>query len=201
MIVVQHIADRNVLCITGIATPFPAGSLEARRQGDMLAVASPHEDYLITQWTAFDGWMRPDGSRFTSADEAFAYLDTTCRQKRLVGLPPLTFTAGEPLSGQRAVRLAGSNTVRIASSDDISQAGLPIGVTTAAADEGADVTVMIVGTVDEPTWSFSPGPVFLGLNGALVQIPPASGFVLQIGTALSATRLVVERSTPIILAQ
>ena len=60
---------------------------------------------------------------------------------------------------------------------------------------------MIVGAIDEPSWSFSPGPVFLGLNGALVQAPPASGFVLQIGTALSATRLVVERFSPIILAQ
>lgn len=132
---------------------------------------------------------------------SLGYLDETCRAKRPVGLPPITFTAGEPLSGQRAVRLAGSGTVRIASSDDISQAGLPIGVTTAAADEGADVPVMIVGAIDEPSWSFSPGPVFLGLNGALVQAPPASGFVLQIGTALSATRLVVERFSPIILAQ
>lgn len=85
MIVVQYLLDRNVLCITGVMMPFPAGSLEARRQGDMLAVAAPHEDYLLTQWTPFDGWMRPDGSRFATLDEAFAYLDATCRQKRPVG--------------------------------------------------------------------------------------------------------------------
>jgi hypothetical protein len=201
VILVQYLPDRNVLCVTGVATPFPAGSLEARRQGDMLAVASPHEDYLLTQWTVFSRWIRPNGQPFTSTDEAFAYLDATCREKRPVGLPPITFTAGEPLSGHRAVRLAGSGTVRVASADDIAQAGLVAGVTLHAAEEGEPVAVAIVGEVVEPSWSFAPGPVFLGLNGALVQAPPASGFVQPMGTAITPTRLIVERGAPIILAQ
>jgi hypothetical protein len=201
VILVQYLPDRNVLCVTGVATPFPAGSLEARRQGDMLAVASPHENFLVTQWTVFTGWSRPSGVPFASTDEAFAYLDAVCREKRPVGLPPLTFVAGEPLSGHRAVRLAGAGTVRVASSGDIAQAGLVLGVTTGAAEEGSPVAVMVVGEVDEPSWSFAPGPVFLGLNGALVQAPPASGFVQQMGTAVYSTRLIVERAAPIILAQ
>nr|USU32875.1 hypothetical protein NG677_04025 [Methylobacterium sp. OTU13CASTA1] len=85
MILVQYLPDRNVLCVTGVATPFPAGSLEARRQGDMLAVASPHENFLLTQWTVSSGWSRPSGQPFASTDEAFAYLDATCREKRPVG--------------------------------------------------------------------------------------------------------------------
>lgn len=151
--------------------------------------------------TAYTNLMDRAGLGFLSAVEAKAYLDGEFAKQRPAGLPPITFTAGQPLSGHRAVRLAGSGAVRFASADDITQAGLVAGVTLHAAEEGEPVAVAIVGEVVEPSWSFAPGPVFLGLNGALVQAPPASGFVQPMGTAITPTRLIVERGTPIILAQ
>ena len=200
MILVQFLPDRNVLCVTGIPTPFPAGSLEARQSGEMLALASPHENFLLTQWTRFDGWLQPDGEAFTSAAEAFAYLDATCRKKRPVGLLRLAFTADEPLGGHQVVRISGLGRVQIASCADVAQAGYAIGVTMGAADLGADVPVMVIGEMIEPSWSFTLGPVFLGLNGALVQAPPTTGFVLQVGTAIEPTRLIVALDEPYILA-
>ena len=114
---VTYDADRNILCVHGIATPFPAGSLAVVRDGDMLAVASPHESSLICRLTDYAAWQKGDGTAFASADEAFAYLDEVCRRKRPVGLTPLPFTAGEPIGGHKAVRIVAGGLMRLASSD------------------------------------------------------------------------------------
>ena len=76
-----------------------------------------------------------------------------------------------------------------------------MGVSLTAADEGDSLDAMIQGEVVEASWSWSPGPVFLGKAGGLVQTPPTAGFIQQIGTATSATKIVISPSTPIVLAQ
>ena len=66
------------------------------------------------------------------------------------------------------------------------------GVTTGAASEDATVTIMANGEMTEGSWSWSPGPVWLGTSGTLTQTPPSSGSVVRVGTALGATTLFVE---------
>ena len=83
----SFLPDQNALAVPGIPVPFPAGSLIAVRQADMLAIASPVDGTLICQWARFDVWVMPDGSVFPTVDAAFAQLDAVCRQKRPVGGP------------------------------------------------------------------------------------------------------------------
>ena len=108
------------------------------------------------------------------------------------------FTAGDTLSGHRAVYSDGV-VVRYASADNLSSAERCVGITTQSAVTGSTVLVRRSGLLVEPTWSWAPGPVFLGLTGALTQVPPTSGVSLQVGVALDATTLDVRVDTPIIL--
>ena len=49
-------------------------------------------------------------------------------------------------------------------------------------------------------WSFSPGPVFVGASGALVQtLPPGAIFAQVVGYALAPTRIRVDVQPPIVL--
>jgi hypothetical protein len=103
--------------------------------------------------------------------------------------------AGEALGGHRVVKIAA--TAEYASADDAAGCDQTLGVTTGAAAKGASVTVRTYGALTELTWTWTSGPVYLGLAGQLTQTPPASGVVLQIGTAETATRIFVNPQIPI----
>jgi hypothetical protein len=109
--------------------------------------------------------------------------------------------AGEALSALRAVRAAPSGELFYASHNVPADAHAVLGVTTTAAAAGG--VVFAVGSGAEVTdagWAWTPGlPVFLGALGALTQSPPASGFLLRVGTATSPTRLLVRIEEPVIL--
>lgn len=111
----------------------------------------------------------------------------------------LSFTAATALSGHKAVRAIGDGSVGYASADQVAQAGTVVGVTTGAAGIGNPISVVAEGIVDEPSWSWGAGPVWLGLNGALTQTIPQSGVLQRIGLALSPTRLLVALTPPILL--
>lgn len=112
----------------------------------------------------------------------------------------VTLTAGADLSGHKVVRATGTDHVDYASSDDPAHIGSAIGVTYGAAAAGTPIAVVTSGPIVEPTWSWTPGPVFLGINGALTQTAPTSGFVQTVGVATSPTRLIVEIGMAILRA-
>jgi len=179
---------------------FPACALRATMDasGKIRVMSLAETAELYTDWFRIETL---DGRTFDTPEDAKAYVDGILMRRPVIAVTPPPFTAGEPLSGQRVMRLAGIGVVRTASSDDVSQVGLVLGVSNHAADEGEAVAVTVVGPLSDAAWSFSPGPVFLGLNGALIQAPPSSGFVQQIATATTPTDIVVQRGAPIILAQ
>lgn len=99
-------------------------------------------------------------------------------------------TAGEALSGHRAVRFnAGSAFYADRTAANAAHAA---GITTGAAAMGAAVGVQIDGELTEPSWTWAPGPVWLGLTGFLTQVIPTSGSIVRIGTAKTATTIIVE---------
>lgn len=104
--------------------------------------------------------------------------------------------AAVTLGGHKAVRGTPAGAV-YASAAILADLGTVIGVTTGAAAAGADVAVVSSGAIDEPSWAWAPGPVWLGLDGNLTQIPPAGAFVQQIGVAVGPTRLIVSLGPPI----
>ena len=109
--------------------------------------------------------------------------------------------ASVSLSGHRAVISTGAGAA-YASADVLEHSRLILGVTTGAAAQGSPVTIQVTDEIEEGSWSWEPGPVFLGLSGQLVQPAPTGvAFVRQVGVALTATRLLVTPMPPITLAQ
>jgi hypothetical protein len=113
-----------------------------------------------------------------------------------------TEVAATVLSGHRVVTRQTDGTVGYASNDDLADVNAPLWITTGAAASGALVTVVAYGVIDEPSWAWTPGPVYLGSGGLITQTPPAGPgalFIAQIGFATSPTSVFVERSSSITL--
>ena len=78
----------------------------------------------------------------------------------------------------------------LASCDQPGQAGKVLGLSLAAGALGIQITYSAAGVVTDQAWNWTPGPIFLGLNGALTQqLPAAATFVQQVALALSPTSL------------
>lgn len=110
----------------------------------------------------------------------------------------ISMVAAAALSGHRAVA-ANSQSLAVYASSDTPSVLAVTGITASASEPGAQVLVQYAGEMVEPSWNWQPGPVWLGLNGLLTQAPPTSGALLQIGTALGATRLLIEIGAPVFL--
>ena len=98
--------------------------------------------------------------------------------------------AGQILGGHRAVWINAGQAF-YASADDLTSSELVAGITTMAVSSGDSVVIQNAGEITEPSWNWSQGVVYLGLNGQLTQTPPSSGVNTEIGVALSATKLLV----------
>lgn len=105
--------------------------------------------------------------------------------------------AANTLGGHRIVRVVAGE-VDYASADDLEHMDDVLGLTLAAAAQGASVQVLREGSITEPSWSWSPGePLFLGINGLITQTPGANAFDLPVGYAETATTAYITIGTPI----
>jgi hypothetical protein len=106
------------------------------------------------------------------------------------GASYLQYPAAVALSGHRGVYIAADG-VRYASNDAENARALA-GVTLGAANAGESVQVQTSGEISEPSWTWIvEQPVYLGLNGALTQVPPSSGVQVVVGLAVAPTKLLV----------
>ena len=95
--------------------------------------------------------------------------------------------AGESISGHRAIRL-NNGFAFYCNSMALDNAGTAIGISTQATLTGGTFNVQTLGIIDEGSWNWIPGPVFVGNNGLLTQIPTGV-FTQQIGVATTATEI------------
>ncbi|MGA6208064.1 hypothetical protein ACPESR_25255 [Nocardia testacea] len=110
----------------------------------------------------------------------------------------LTGEAAVPLGGHRAVYRRPDGLIDYASATDPGHMAVPIWITTGAAAAGDTVTMVAVGGITEGSWSWAPGPIFLGAGGALVQaLPPGALFLAVIAAASTATTVWVDRQPSI----
>jgi len=113
----------------------------------------------------------------------------------------ISYTAGAPLSGHRAVVMQDDGTINYADNTNPSHAFRVIGITTGAIASDVAGDVRIFGRITEPSWSWAIGdPVYLSTAGMLTQTPPAAGFLLKIGCPEASDTLLVKIGEPIILA-
>ncbi len=108
--------------------------------------------------------------------------------------------AGEQLSALRlAYELDG--VVRYLDAHDAEHIDLAAGITLTAAGQGELINLQLSGPLDDSTWSWAPGPVWLGAEGTLTQSPPVEGFLLYVGAAVSLTRIIINIDQPVGLAE
>jgi len=113
-----------------------------------------------------------------------------------VGGEAVARQAGETLSALRGVyELDGQ--VFALDYRDAAHVDLLLGITLTAAQAGEPINVQRLGALDDAGWSWAPGPVWLGVDGGLTQTPPADGFDVLLGTAVSSSRLLLNLQPPI----
>jgi hypothetical protein len=110
---------------------------------------------------------------------------------RLAG-PVIEVTAGENLSGHKAIAIVGSEAVH-SDHGTTAHRGLTRGITTGATSDGETARVQVYGPMIEGTWSWATGqPIYVGANGTLTQTPPANGWLQQIAVADSPTQIFID---------
>lgn len=65
---------------------------------------------------------------------------------------------------------------------------------------GPDLQVQVSGELTEPSWTWTPGYVYCGQDGQLAQPAQATGWLLAIGRAISATTIIIDIDTPLVRA-
>lgn len=108
-------------------------------------------------------------------------------------------TAGEPLSALKAVWEDEHGTVYALGYADDEHIDLLAGLTITAANAGAPITIQRSGPLDATGLNLTPGRVWLGVDGALTQSPPVTGFDVLIGYATAEKRLYIDFSDNILL--
>lgn len=153
-------------------------------QTEVLAIPKRNPDVRVSE-IAIPGPPGPPGEDGKSGALAFSYL------------------AAVPISGHRLVMLNRDGRLVYASAGELAHADRVLGVTTAAAAAGDSVVVQRAGELTEPSWSWEVDlPIYLGLDGALTQEPPAtpaSKFSLVVGVPVTPTTVFFNIGFPIAL--
>lgn len=104
------------------------------------------------------------------------------------------------ISGHRFILLDENQKARYASSDVHTHAAKILGMTLGASAIGDQIKVKRSGEIVEPSWNLIPDmAVYLGLNGMLTQVEPAtpSVFSLIVGFPVTTTKLFLSFREPI----
>ena len=112
----------------------------------------------------------------------------------------LVTVGATPLSGHTAVALDSGGLLVYADCTNLAHIGAVQGVIANAYSPGDQAVVQTGFELVHAGWSFSPGPVFVGASGALVQVLPAGAVFAQvIGYALAPTLVRIDVQPPIVL--
>lgn len=117
-----------------------------------------------------------------------------------VGVGSLAYVAvtARALSGHRVVTMTPDG-LDYASSDEIEHATAPLWLTTSAWADGVPATVTTRGVIEEGSWAWSPGPLFLGLNGVLSPTIPGGAVFARIVAGVVDSTTIDYQPQPAIL--
>lgn len=107
-----------------------------------------------------------------------------------------TRTAGETLGAHRAVFTVDGNVYYCDHTVEQSVL-LYLGLTLNSAVLNEPVTVLRAGELEDPSFTFTAGPIYMGLDGMLTQTIPETGYAFQLGYAESATKIVLDPQIPV----
>jgi hypothetical protein len=113
------------------------------------------------------------------------------------GAAATEYTCLQNIAAYQAVYELLPSVVSLADSSALSTSTGVIGLAQTFGPAGQKIEVFGDGQVAQFVgWSWSVGPVYLGLGGLLTQTRPTSGYVVRIGYAISATSVFIAVSTP-----
>lgn len=108
--------------------------------------------------------------------------------------------AATALSALRIVATNPAGQLIYASSNNSDHAFRVVGLLANAVALGESARALTDGPISDPTWNWTVGqPVFLGINGTLTQVPPETGFSVQVAIPVTSTQLDFEIQEPILL--
>ena len=112
----------------------------------------------------------------------------------------LVTVGATPISGHTAVALDSGGLLVYADCTNAAHIGAVQGVVASACSPGDRAVVQTDFSLVHAGWSFSPGPVFVGVSGALVQaLPVGAVFAQVIGYALAPNLIRIDVQPPIVL--
>lgn len=137
-----------------------------------------------------------------AGDRRFTAIGAVAGQRGKQGIPgPAGGAAVERVAGETisALRVVYELDGRVFALDyrDAEHIDLLLGVTLTAASAGAAVNVQRTGDLSDSGWAWQPGRIYLGQAGLLTQHPAETGYSLLIGSAVSATRILLNLQDPI----
>jgi hypothetical protein len=104
----------------------------------------------------------------------------------------ITVVASAALSALKIGCIDLGATLKYADSSLVSDFNKPMGIIRNALSVGATDRLLTYGYIESESWSFDTGKsLFLGLNGAITQVPPTTGFIKQVGLAITPTKIFV----------
>lgn len=109
------------------------------------------------------------------------------------------YIAGETLGGQRIVMISGGKVFYFDPLDE-NNSGKQLGFTDTAAITDDSVNVISNGVIESAGWGLTPDAVYYAaIDGTISITPISSGISMRVGVAISAEKLKIEFSEPIII--
>lgn len=110
------------------------------------------------------------------------------------------YTAGENLGGHKLVVIDNSEKAYYADTMNTSHLNKVVGITINAAMRNTAADIQTYGILSEPSWNWDIlKPVFAGFNGTLTQLVPSVGFIQQVATVISPTKIFINIRAPIVV--
>jgi hypothetical protein len=103
------------------------------------------------------------------------------------------------ISGWKVIRADVNGFAEYASSSNISHADTVLGISTHSVTDNSLLNIRCAGYMEDSSWNWNIGKIFLGVNGTIQQSLPSNGFILQLGNAVSPTKININIKTSIII--
>jgi len=109
--------------------------------------------------------------------------------------------AGETISAHRIVKRGLDGKLYYASCTNLDDIDRIVGLSLNAAEAGGVVRVLVLGTCKDPSFNFDvTKPLFLGVNGRLVQyVPDVALFVQRLGRVVGPQEILIDLDESIVL--
>ena len=109
--------------------------------------------------------------------------------------------AGETIGSHKIVKLGDNGYLYYASCNVLDDVNKILGLSLNSANVGENVRVLIFGKLSDSSFNFNiDKPIFLGINGQIVQeVPETAVFIQRLGKVLRNNEIMIDLDEPIIL--